>query len=250
VCRGRHSRASTGRHTGRDRNDSCTTMPATTQQLGEPDRFRAFRRPVVMPGHPEYLLAGTPEQGVVNSEGQRGSGREQSGHDQIGQSQSHRIARPAGVREQSVRAAVMPHLIQAGTGEHSTHRSTASLSDQANNQPDESMECWSGKARPEHGKETGQRARCGGAGTHRRITPARVMKEPSMLSSSPSKIHEPRVTGVLPPPTAPRPAPAKLRNTSEPVGAENRVTASDQRLRRPPTSRSDLHGPGGPPVDG
>jgi hypothetical protein len=34
-----------------------------------------------------------------------------------------------------------------------------------------------------------------------------------MLSSSPSKIHEPRVTGVLPPPTAPRPAPAKLRNT-------------------------------------
>jgi len=102
-------------------------MPATTQQLGEPDRFRAFRRPVVMPGHPEYLLAGTPEQGVVNSEGQRGSGRDQSGHDQIGQSQSHRIARPAGVREQSVRATVMPHLIQAGTGEHSTHRSTASL---------------------------------------------------------------------------------------------------------------------------
>jgi hypothetical protein len=28
VCRGRHNRASTGRHTGRDRNDSCTTIPA------------------------------------------------------------------------------------------------------------------------------------------------------------------------------------------------------------------------------
>ena len=31
VWRGRHSRASTGRHTGRDRNGSYTMMPATTQ---------------------------------------------------------------------------------------------------------------------------------------------------------------------------------------------------------------------------
>ena len=37
LWRGRHNRASTGRHTGRDRNDSCTTMPATTQQL--PNRW-------------------------------------------------------------------------------------------------------------------------------------------------------------------------------------------------------------------
>jgi len=35
-------------------------MPATTQQLGDPDRFRALRRPVVMPRHAEYLLAGAP----------------------------------------------------------------------------------------------------------------------------------------------------------------------------------------------
>jgi hypothetical protein len=71
-------------------------MPATTQQLGEPDGFWAFRRTVVMPGHPEHLRAGTLEQGVVNSDGQRGSRREQPGHDQIGQGQSHRITRPAG----------------------------------------------------------------------------------------------------------------------------------------------------------
>jgi len=44
--------------------------------------------------------------------------REQSGHDQIDQNQSQRITRPAGVGEQSVRVAVMPHLIQPGTGEH------------------------------------------------------------------------------------------------------------------------------------
>jgi hypothetical protein len=49
-------------------------MPATTQQLGEPDRFRALRRPVVMPGHPEHFLAGTLEQGVVDRDGERRSG--------------------------------------------------------------------------------------------------------------------------------------------------------------------------------
>ena len=120
----------------------------------------ALRRPVVMPRHPEYLLTGTLEQRVVfYCDGQTRSSGEQSGHDQIGQGQSHRVTRPAGIGEQSVRAAVMPHPIQPGAGEHSTHRSAPSLRDQANHQPKESMECWSGKARPEHGKQTGQRAR-------------------------------------------------------------------------------------------
>src|SRR5204862_4733522 len=36
VWRGRHSRASTGRHTGRDSNGRSTTIPATTQQLPNP----------------------------------------------------------------------------------------------------------------------------------------------------------------------------------------------------------------------
>jgi hypothetical protein len=49
-------------------------MPATTQQVGEPDRFRAFRPPVLMPRHPEYFLAGTLEQGVVDRDCQRRSG--------------------------------------------------------------------------------------------------------------------------------------------------------------------------------
>ena len=95
----------------------------------------------------------------------------------------------------------MPHLIQPGAGEHSTHRSTASLRDQADNQPNESMECRGGKARAEHGQQTGQRARCGGAGRHRRITLTRTVNERSMLSSSPAKIHKPLVTGVSPRPT-------------------------------------------------
>jgi hypothetical protein len=41
-----------------------------------------------------------------------------------------------------------------------------------------------------------------------------------MLSSSPSKIHEPRVTGVSPRPTTSDSA-RKLRNTSDPGGARN-----------------------------
>ena len=165
-------------------------MPATTQQLPNPMGLTALRGAVVMPRHPEDFLTGPFEQCVVHSEGQRGAGGEQSGHDQIGQGQSQRVTRPAGVAEQSVCAAVMPHLFQPGAGEHSTHRSAASLRDQANNQPGESRECRSGKARPELGKDLGQRARYGGAGKHRRITLTRVMKEPSMLSSSPYKIHD------------------------------------------------------------
>jgi len=115
----------------------------------------ALRGAVVMPRHPEDFLTGPLEQCVVHSEGQRGAGGEQSGHDQIGQGQSQRVTRPAGVAEQSVRAAVMPHPIQPGTGEHPTHRSTASLRDQANHQPDEGLEGGSGEARTELGKQTG-----------------------------------------------------------------------------------------------
>ena len=39
-----------------------------------------------------------------------------------------------------VRAAVMPHLIQRGTGEHSAYCSAAGLGDQTDNQPDERRE--------------------------------------------------------------------------------------------------------------
>jgi hypothetical protein len=50
-----------------------------------------------------------------------------------------------------------------------------------------------------------------------------------MLSSSRAKIHEPIVTGVSPRPTDQRQR-QKLRNTRYSVGAENRVTSSDQHL--------------------
>jgi hypothetical protein len=100
-------------------------------------------------------------------------------------------------------------VIQPAAGEHPTHRSAAGLPDQTDNQPDEGLEGGRGETRPEHGKQTGQRARRGRAGTDRQITLTRTVKERSMLSSSPSKIHAPRVTGVFPRTSA---AP-KLRNT-------------------------------------
>ena len=70
-----------------------------------------------MPGHAEDFLAGPLEQRVVDRDRECGACREQSGHDQIGQGQSERVAGPAGVGEHSVRAAVMPYLIQSGAGE-------------------------------------------------------------------------------------------------------------------------------------
>src|SRR5215213_742125 len=107
----------------------------------------------------------------------------------------------------------MPHLLQPGAGEHSTHRSAAGLRDQTDNQPDERLEGGSGKARAKLGQETGQRARCGGAGGHRRITLTRTVNERSMLSSSPSKITDLAIPGASLRP-ADLAAPAKLRNTS------------------------------------
>jgi hypothetical protein len=49
----------------------------------------------------------------------------------------------------------MPELIQPGTGEHPADRSSASLSDQTNNQPDEGPEGGSGKAWPKHDQQIG-----------------------------------------------------------------------------------------------
>jgi len=98
-------------------------------------------------------------------------------------------------------AAVIPHLIQPGAGQHSTHRSTAGLGDQTNKQTDEGRECRGGRARPEHGQEVGQRARYGGAGKHLRITLTRVAQTPSMLSPSPSKITDLAIPGASPRPT-------------------------------------------------
>jgi hypothetical protein len=134
-------------------------MPAMTQQLPNPIGLPALRRTVVMPRHAEHFLTGSLEQRVVDCDGQRRSGRQEVGHDEVSQRQSHRVARPAGDGEEAVRAAVMPELLQAGPGEHPAHRSAASLTDQTNNKAEESAEGWSGKAGPERSKEIGQRAR-------------------------------------------------------------------------------------------
>ena len=87
-----------------------------------------------------------------------------------------------------------------------------------------------GKARAKLGKQTGQRARCGGAGTHRRITLTRTVHERPMLSRSHPKIHEPRLTGVSPVPRT-SDSPRKLRNTRG-LGSE-RSGLGPRRAARP-----------------
>ena len=133
-------------------------------------------------------------------------------------------ARPAGVGEQSVGAAVMPHLLQPSAGEHPTHRSAAGLRDQTNHQPDEGLECGSGEERAKLGQQTGQRARGGGAGRHRRITLTRTVHERSMLSPLTPQIHEPRLTGVSPAVPRTSDSARKLRNTRGHLGHYKRMT--------------------------
>ena len=122
----------------------------------------------------------------------------------------------------------MPHLIQPGAGDHSTHRSTAGLRDQPNHQSDEGVECRGGEARTELGKQTGQTSAGRWGRRHRRITLTRTVNERSMLSSSPSKIHEPRRHRRVPTAHGPATAPGKLRNTRG-IGAA--VAARSSRSR-------------------
>ena len=201
----------------------------------------ALRGAVVMPRRPEDFLPRTLEQRVVHSDRERRACREQSGHDQIGQGQSERVTRPSGVAEHSVRAAVMPDLIQPCAGKHSAYRSAPGLRDQTNEQADECRECGCGKARPEHGQEVGQRARYGGAGKHRRITLTRVVQTPSMLSPSPSKITDLAVPGASPRPTAQQP----VRRNCETRGVSSPwmrrcPQRGFSRARRMTSSRSSL----------
>src|SRR6185295_11449731 len=124
-----------------------------------------------------------------------------------------------GVGEHSVRAAVMPYLIQPSPDEHSAYRSAPGLRDQTNKQADESGECRSGKAWAEHGQQVGQRARYGGAGKHRRITLTRVVRTPSMLSPSPSKITDLAVPGASLRPTGPGSTPQTAKHEGRGPGA-------------------------------
>src|SRR4051812_34574599 len=129
----------------------------------------------------------------------------------------------------------MPHLIQPSAGEHSTHRSAAGLRDQTNNQPDEGLERGSGKTRPEHGKETGQRAWCGGAGRHRRTTLTRTVNERSMLSSSHPKIHD-HASPACPHGPATAPENCETRVTTRPAVNPAVTSLRAQRTRRTATT--------------
>jgi hypothetical protein len=125
--------------------------------------------------------------------------------------------------EQSVRAAVMPHLIQPGAGEHSTYRSAAGLGDQAD-QPDE---VWKVGAVNTGGTRPAVRPASTVVGRrHRQIT---TSGERSMLSSSrqdPQTAHR-RV------PAATTRGARKRRNTRARRGRAGDVAVG---LHSPPTS--------------
>ena len=74
------------------------------------------------PGRGEDFRSTSSGQGFVDGEHDRRVGREQQVHDQGGQDQADLPDVPAGSREESVSAGMVPHPGQAGAGQHSTHR--------------------------------------------------------------------------------------------------------------------------------
>ena len=143
--------------------------------VAEPRWLSGPRGAVVMPRHPEYLLPGRLNKvssTAIVSAAPGGSSRATI--------RSVR-ANPSASPDQrallnNLCARLCCHTRSRPALVSIPHRSAAGLRDQTDNQPDESTEGRSGRARPEHGQETGQRARYGGAGKHRRITITRVVQ--------------------------------------------------------------------------
>jgi hypothetical protein len=211
--------------------------------VAEPDGFRAFRRPVVMPRHPEYSPAGRLNKvsSTATVSGDPAGNRwvtMRSVNANPTVSLDHRVARSAGHGEESVRAAVMPELLQAGAGEHPAHRSAASLTDQTNDEADERAEGGAVK----QGRNTATRS----VNEHGTVAPGSIDGSLSrgwcrrrrcspLTLQDHGPCHHRRVAHD--PPTGATP-PAKMRNTrakmmvTPPGPIRSRKTATIRRARR------------------
>ena len=163
----------------RQRHDDARDDPALPNPIGfgpSPPRHDATPR-----RRPSY---GTLEQGVIDRDRQRRSGRNRWPRSVVNTNPTSRSTTDHG--EESVRAAVVPELPKPAPMSI-PHTFGASLAVQTNNQADERAEGRSGKAGPEAARRSAsEHGR--GAGKHRRITLTMVVQAPSMLSPSPTKI--------------------------------------------------------------
>ena len=84
----------------------------------------------MVPGHAEHLLTRASEQGVIDRDGDRRTGGQQPGNDQVSQGQPDLVGAPAGGGEEPVRPTVMPEAFQPGAQQHPADGSAAGLGDQ------------------------------------------------------------------------------------------------------------------------
>src|SRR3954467_5046380 len=166
-----------------------------------------------MPGDTAHFFSGAFEQGVVDSDGDRRSRRQQPIHDQVDQHQPYRVGAPAGRGEEPMRPRVMPDPFQASTEQHPAHRAPPGLGDQPHHQTAERGEGWDGETGPEDHQHISQRTRHRAIRKHRPIAPPRVNQTPSMLPSFPPGPRT-RATGVSR--TITEQDHQKVRNTSNP----------------------------------
>lgn len=112
----------------------------------------------MMPGRAEHLAACALEQAVVDDQQDRGVRGEQPLHDHVGQDQAELVSRPAGLGEEPIRAAVMPHPCQARAGPHPGHGALARLGERPDDQGGERAERRGGEAGPHAVQQVGKRA--------------------------------------------------------------------------------------------
>src|SRR4051812_31866739 len=192
-----------------------------------------------MPGDTEHFLAGAFEQGVVDSDGDRRSRRQQPIHDQVDQHQPYRVGAPAGRGEEPMRPRVMPDPFQASTEQHPAHRAPPGLGDQPHHQTAERGEGWDGETGPEDHQHISQRTRYRAIRKHRPIALTRVNQTPSMLPSFPPGPRT-RATGVSR--TITEQDHQKVRNTSDHDEPHKLHTCSSVTIQTPsPRSAQPLN---------
>jgi len=113
----------------------------------------------VVPGGTPHLAARPAKQGVVDHQVKRGLPVQQPGGDQVHQQQAERIRRPAGCREEPVRAGVVPAPGQARADQHPGDGALAGLGEEPRDQPTEGPKRRRGEAGTEHDEQVGKQAR-------------------------------------------------------------------------------------------
>src|SRR6266702_3992045 len=100
-------RAATGSATGRDTNGRAHDR-GDHPVVSQADLPRALRRAVMKPADRVHLLAGTPEQGVIDRDQHRLTLGDQQRHDQTGQQRGHLAGLPGRRGEEPVSPVVAP----------------------------------------------------------------------------------------------------------------------------------------------